>query len=302
MPGDPFTIYAATLSLLASAAEDSPVLAVVDDAHRLDAASAAALMFAARRLDAERVAMLFAARPEDESGFEAPGIPAHHLGGLAHEPAAALLGRDGTRPLDPRVAERLTRATGGNPLALLELPGMLSDGQLAGSEPLDDPLPVTASLEQAFLQRVRALAPESQRALLLAAAGQSDAVGPMADAAGALGVSLSALEPAEEAGLVLLGEGRLEFRHPLVRSAVYHGAAPGDRRAAHRALAEALTQDPGARAWHLAAAALAPDEEVADELEQAAREARGRDGTRPQRARSRWRPGSRPRRIGVHDG
>jgi DNA-binding CsgD family transcriptional regulator len=277
VPGDPFTVYAATLSLLAAVAEQGPVLVVVDDLHWLDAASSAALLFVARRLRAEGIALLFSARP----GFvRFPAEVAElELAGLDRDSAAALLGRS-ARQIDPRVAEHLLAETGGNPLALLELPAVLSEGQLAGREPLRQPLPVGERVRRAFIASVEALPAETRLALLVAAASESGRMDEINGGLEALGVDIAALEPAEEAALVTIADGELHFRHPLVRSAVYEAADSAARRRVHRALAAALAgaEFAAQRAWHLASATVGPDEDVASALERTALVARGRAG------------------------
>jgi DNA-binding CsgD family transcriptional regulator len=277
---DRFMIGAATLSLLAAAGEARPVLVVVDDAQWLDRTSADALLFAARRLEADPVCMVLAAREGEERTFEAPGVGSLEVTGLDRESASSLLARDGGSAIAPEVADRLWHATGGNPLALLELPSMLSAGQLAGREPLEDPLPAGTSVERAFARRARALPGDSQRALLVAAVSVTDDLPTISAAAAVLGAEASALEAAEDVALVHVRGGRIVFRHPLVRSAIYHAAAPSDRRAAHRALAATLRDDqyPEQRAWHLAAAALGPDENAAGALALAAEHALRRSG------------------------
>ena len=274
---DRFSIGAATLGLLAAAAEAEPLLVLVDDAQWLDPSSAAALLFATRRLQADRVLVLFATREGEGRPLETPGIESVLLAGVSREAAAALL--DDQVELAPEVADRLYEATGGNPLALLELSGQLSPEQIAGIAPLEDPLPAGSRVERAFARRAEALPAESRQALLVAAVSRSAAVEPLLGAFDSLGLGAAALEPAEDAGLVRLSEEGLEFRHPLVRSAVYHASLPSERRAAHRALADALVGDGDnpLRAWHLAAAALGPDEEVAAALELVADRARERN-------------------------
>lgn len=272
-----FAAAAATLSLLAAAAEERPTLCLVDDAHWLDAASAEALVFACRRLSAEGIAILFAAREEERRRFGAEVLPAIVLGGLGSADARALLARDGAGALD--VSESFIELSRGNPLALLELPRELRRTQHAGSGD-GPPVPVGARIERAFLARARTLPADTQRALLVAAASDNGDSGPLLRAVGSLGLARTALEPAESAGLVDLADGRCTFSHPLLRSAVYHSADPADRRAAHRSLAAAIgiDGDRGRRAWHLAAAAIGPDEESAVALEGAAEDARARGG------------------------
>jgi DNA-binding CsgD family transcriptional regulator len=275
-----FLVSVATLSLLAEAAEDRPLLCLVDDAQWLDEASAETLAFVARRLHAEGIAMIFAAREGDVRAFEAPGLPELPLGGLAHDAAAALLEERPGRVVSAEVRERLVEATAGNPLALLELSAALSDAQRAGDEPILDPLPVSARIERAFLARVRDL-PDATRALLVvAAADEAGELATVLDAAARLRIAPDALDAAERAELVRVHGGRVELRHPLLRSAVYQGAPASRRRAAHAVLAEALTEPSQAdrRAWHRAAASVDPDPAVVDELERAAQRARRRGG------------------------
>ena len=277
---DRFSVGAATLSLLAAAAEANPVCVIVDDAQWLDSASQEAMAFATKRLQADRAALLFGARDDEERPFEAPGVESMPLTGLPREAAAQLLSRTDATTLAPEVADRLFEATRGNPLALMELPSLLSPEQLAGTTALEDPLPAGSSVERAFTRRVEALPERAQRALVVAAVSGSNEAEVIVAGLVEFGLPADALEPAEDAGLIRVAEGRLEFRHPLVRSAVYHAAQASDRRAAHRALADALaaSSNRDARAWHLAGAALGPDEEAADALEQAAQDARRRGG------------------------
>jgi len=261
-PADRFTVPAALLSLLA--AEDRPVLAVIDDAQWLDQPSLEAFLFAGRRLEQEGVAVLVCGR--GSARLEVPWLERLALAPLEADHARALL----DAAIAPSVADRLIETAAGNPLALLEIPGLLSAAQLAGREPLEDPLRPGTGVERAFSAAVEALPDETRRALLIAAATGSRRL----DVIGAA-VDLRALEPAEAARIVSLADGELEFRHPLLRSTVYHGASLPQRREAHAALAAAAT-DGAARAWHLAACAIAPDEEIAAALEAAALEARGR--------------------------
>jgi DNA-binding CsgD family transcriptional regulator len=277
---DQFLISLASLSLLAVGAETQPLLCLVDDAQWLDAASAHALAFAARRLEAEGIALVFAAREPSDGGFDAPGLPEMHLGGLESEAAATLLTDPAGTSLAPEVREHLVRATGGNPLALLELPRLLSEDQLAGRELLRDPVPIGETMEAAFLGRARTLPGDCQTLLLLAAAEDSGETRLILRAAAALDIEATAFHAAEDAGLVRFGERHVAFRHPLVRSAVYQGASLPERQAIHQKLAETLDRDEYAdrRAWHRAAATNEPDAEVASELEQSADRARLRSG------------------------
>ncbi|MGY1682390.1 ATP-binding protein [Geodermatophilus sp. SYSU D01176] len=276
--GDRFLAFLGTLSLLADAAEEAPVLAVVDDAHWLDEASAAALLFAARRLQAERVALLFAARDGSERRFEAEGVPAIVLGGVAGEAADALLTARAGAAVDPAVRDHLVAATGGNPLALVELVPALTAQQLGGRAPLPAQLPLTGGVERGFLDRCRRLAEPAQRFLLLAAADDTGRLTVVRDAATRLDVDDDALDEVEQAGLLRIDGDDLALYHPLVRSAVYRAATSVQRRAAHRALADVLGADPDRRAWHLAAAAERPDESVVAALDGVAERAVARGG------------------------
>jgi DNA-binding CsgD family transcriptional regulator len=277
---DRFSLGAATLSLLGAAAEATPVCVLVDDAQWLDPASQEALVFAAKRLQADRAALLFAARDGEERPFDAPGVDSLRLTGLEPEAASGLIRRRDGVQVAADVADRLCAATRGNPLALIELPNLLTPEQLAGAVPLEDPLPAGPAVERTFARRVEDLPESSRTALLVAAVSTSSDLDTIVAGLGPLGLGTDALEPAEDAGLLRLTDGKLEFRHPLVRSAVYHAAAPSDRRAAHRAIADGLAGGARAdvRAWHLAGAALGPDEEAAAALEHAAQNARGRGG------------------------
>jgi DNA-binding CsgD family transcriptional regulator len=257
------TVSAGTLSLLAGAGEDGPLLCAVE-----------ALTFAARRLHAEGVVMLFAAREPERTVFPAPGIPELRVEGLAPVAARALLA-ERVPDLAGRTAEQLVGLARGNPLALLELPRMLSGPLRAGRTPLTEPLAVDAQIERAFLERASALSQDARRALLLVATGDPDDVDAVWEALETEHLGRDALAEAEGAGL-LVAE-RLAFCHPLARSAVYQLARPADRRAAHAALAVATTE-PDRRAWQLAAAADRPDEQVAAALEEAAAVARRRGG------------------------
>ena len=273
---DRFAIGAATLGLLAAAAEAAPLLVVVDDAQWLDGPSADALTFAARRLEADRVALLFAARQGELRGFEAPGLQSIELPGLEREDAERLLVSSYAGSVADTVVDLLCSKTGGNPLALIELPAALTPAQLDGTDALPDPLPAGVLVERAFLRRVESLPEETRRALLVCALSISGELGPIARALSALDVSTDALEPAEAAGLIRLLDGVVEFRHTLVRSAIGQAAVPSERRTAHRALAAV---EPGERrAWHLGSAAFGPDEEAAAALEEAAEQARERSG------------------------
>ena len=277
---DRFLIGVAVLGLLAEAAEEMPLVCVVDDAQWLDRPSADALTFAARRLEAEGVVLLFAARDGEVRRFEAEGLAELGLKMLGTEAAGALLAHRVTSTLSPEVRDRLVESAGGNPLALIELSGLLSAEQLAGRVALPDPLPQSTEIERVYLERARRLPAAAQRLLLLVAADDTGSLATVSRAATTLGIEPEALEAAEVAGLVRAIGGGVEFRHPLVRSTLYGDATFAQRQAVHRALAAMFDaeQDADRRAWHRAAASLGEDEAVAGELEHAARRARRRSG------------------------
>ncbi|WP_138735342.1 helix-turn-helix transcriptional regulator [Modestobacter excelsi] len=276
--GDRFLTFLGTLTLLADAAQKAPVLAVIDDAHWLDEASAAALLFAARRLQDERVAMVFAARDGAAREFHTGGLPSVVLEGMTGEAADALLAGPTGRAVEPAVRDRLVTGTGGNPLALVELAAALTGDQLAGHAPLPSQLPLAGGVERAFGDRVCRLTAAAQRFLLVAAADDTGLLSVVREAAHRLGLGEDAGDEAERAGLLRVDERELRLFHPLVRSAVYRMATSSQRRAAHRALADALAADPDRRAWHLAAAADRPDQSVVAALDAAAERAAGRGG------------------------
>jgi len=272
----PFLIGLAALGLLSEAAEQQPLLCVVDDAQWLDGASARALAFVARRLLAERIALVFAAR---DVGSGLGRFPQLRLEPLGRRDARALLESVLATRLDESVLEQIVAETGGNPLAILELPRGLTPGQLAGGFGLPAALPLSTGIEQSFTRRLARLPRDSRRLLLLAAA---DPVGDPAllwRAAEQLAIPETAAHAVESEGLVAI-DGAVAFRHPLVRSAVYGAAEPNERREAHRALADATDPrlDPDRRAWHRAQAVSTPDEGVAGELERSAARAQARGG------------------------
>jgi DNA-binding CsgD family transcriptional regulator len=275
-----FLVSVALLSLLAEAAEQGPLLCVVDDAHWLDDASSESLAFAARRLEAEGIAMLFAARDTEIRRFDASGLDELRLSGLDLDAAAGLLERQADVPLSPDARERLIEATCGNPLALIELSSTLGEPELTGLEPLAEPLPVGPRIEGAFLSRVRQLPEATQAMLLVAAAEDGGGTATVLAAAERLGLERSALDAAERAGLVQVRGTQLAFRHPLIRSAVYQSAPLSQRLAVHGTIADALDADADLdrRAWHRAIASVEPDASVARELEEAARRAWQRSG------------------------
>jgi DNA-binding CsgD family transcriptional regulator len=277
---DRFLVFLAALSLLAEAAEEAPVLALVDDAHWLDDASAAALLFVARRLEAERIALLFAARDGDVRRFDAGEVPNLAVGELDASAAGVLLTALAGVPVPGDVLDRLVASTGGNPLALVELTSALPTGQLSGADPLPLHLPLTEGVERAFLDRVRRLPSGAQSFLLVAAADDSGQAAIVRQAAHALNTTSEEVSAAEDSGLVSLLDGVVTMRHPLVRSAVYGAATGSQRRAAHRALANVLVSsgDVDRRAWHRAAAVEEPDESVVAALDQVAERASQRGG------------------------
>lgn len=275
-PHDRLAVPAGLLGLLARAAEQRPLLAVVDDVHWLDDASRDAILFAARRLVSGGVGMVLAVRDGADEGVDVSGLQELRLNGLDSVSALTLL-RRGAPGLPTGVAEALVEATAGNPLALVELPGTLTPAQLAGESPLADPLPASAAIERAFARQAAALPPDTRRALLVAAALHRGRLDLLTAALRELGLPDDVLTPAEQAHIVSERDGDLAFRHPLLRAAVYQAAGSSERRAAHAALG-AVASDPRVRAWHLAHAATGADETVAAALEEAAHDARARRG------------------------
>ena len=275
---DRLLVGLAVLGLLSEVAEELPLVCLVDDAQWLDQASAQALAFAARRLLAEPVALVFAVREPSEEQ-QLGGLPLLTVAGLSSRDARALLDSVTPGRLDEWVRDRIVAETRGNPLALLELPRGLSAAELAGGFGLPDTPTLASRIERSFLRRFESLPVKTQRLLLAAAAEPVGEVTLLWRAAGRLGVGADAVAPAEAAGLIELG-ARVRFRHPLLRAAVYRAAALPDRREVHRALAEATDPgaDPDRRAWHRACAATGPDEAVAVELERSAAGAQGRGG------------------------
>jgi DNA-binding CsgD family transcriptional regulator len=275
-PGDPLTIGAATLGVLAAVADDGPLLVLVDDAHWIDDASASALLFAARRLEHDPVAAILAARPDEGTPLPLDGLDALRVAGLERPAAAALLAQANPALAAPEV-ERALALSAGNPLGLIEL-ARLPDGLAV--DPAGLPPAVGPAVEEAFSRRVHVLPADARRALLIAAIGEAERLEVLQAAAARLGVGLDALEPAEAAGLVELGPDSVRFRHPLVRAAAYHAATAPDRRSVHGAFAAVLDGDASGlrRAWHLAGAAVGPDAHAASALDAAAAHARQRHG------------------------
>jgi DNA-binding CsgD family transcriptional regulator len=277
---DQFLVALAVLGLLAGAAEVRPLVCLVDDAQWLDRASARALAFVSRRVQAERLALVFAVRDRAE-GDDFAGLPHLVVEGLADSDARAVLASEVRGRLDERVGDRIVAEARGIPLALLELPRGLTPAELAGGFGVSPatPLALTSRIEQSFLRRAESLPPETRRLLLIAAAEPVGDVPLFWRAAERLDIRDDAIVAAEEAGLIEV-RARVRFRHPLVRSAVYRAAAEADRRVAHLALAEATDPDadPDRRAWHRAQAAGGLDPAVAGELERSASRAEGRGG------------------------
>jgi DNA-binding CsgD family transcriptional regulator len=275
-PFDRFAVPAGMLSLLGAAAEERPYVVLADDVHWLDDASREALIFVARRLDAEGVVVLCGARPIGDVLEAFAGVEALAIGGLDDAAAAALLERESPHRVAADVAAGLVATAHGNPLALTEIPRALSADQLAGREPLAGPVAAGQHIENAFARQLADLPDATREALLVASAMQADRHDVFVAALAARGIPADALEPALRAELITL-DGRVDFFHPLLRSATYHAADPVARRSVHGTLA-GLATSPTRRAWHLAAAADAPDEDVAAALELAAGEARARGG------------------------
>jgi DNA-binding CsgD family transcriptional regulator len=268
---DRFLVSAGLLSLLAEACEERPVLCCVDDAQWLDQPSAEALVFAARRFQAEPIALLMAVREGELRRFDAPGVPELEIDGLSEEDARALLTSRLAHSASAEVVATLLGTANGNPLALMELPSALTDAQLDGVEPILGPPPLRGAVEATFGARVERLPEASRRVLLLAAADEAGDLAALERASAQLGLALADLDAAEHEGLVRV-DGTLAFRHPLVRSAVYRSATRTERRAAHEALA-AVAGDPMSSAWHRALVADRADEAIAAELEAAAGQA-----------------------------
>ncbi len=312
-----FAVGAATLSLLATYAEQGAVAVLIDDAHWLDGPSAEAMRFAVRRLVADPIAVLVAVREGEPSLLDGADLPTVRIGGLSREESVSLLDR-----LAPDAAARLHDATAGNPLGLIELGCHADELALA---PAGAPVLVSARVSREFLRRVGQLDEGERRVLLLLATSDSGDLALLDRASRGLGLELSALSAAEHSGLVSMRAGAVEFRHPLVRSAIYASARGEERRAMHRALASALPdRDFDRRAWHLAAAAVGVDERASAALEQAGVRARDRsayataalaferagslasDGERRARlvfaaARQTWHAGSAPRAVALLD-
>jgi DNA-binding CsgD family transcriptional regulator len=273
---DRFLVGLAVLSLLSEAAEEQPLVCLVDDEQWVDRASAQVLGFVARRLGAESVGLVFAARVPSSDIAGLPDLVVERLG---DSDARALLEAALSAPLDTRVRDQILAETRGNPLALLELPRGLTPQQLAGGFGLPTAARLSGGIEENFRRRIDVLPDQTRRLLLIAAAEPLGDPALVWGAAARLGIGAEATAPATEAGLVEFGM-RVRFRHPLVRSAVYGSASPQERREVHAALAEVTDadQDPDRHAWHRAQAAAGPDEAVAAKLERSAGRAQARGG------------------------
>jgi DNA-binding CsgD family transcriptional regulator len=277
---DRFLIAVASLTILSELAEQRPVLCLADDIQWLDTPSADALVFIARRLDTEGIAMLFTVREGEAARFDARDLQTLEVAELDPESASTLLDQGLPSMVVPSVRAALLERAAGNALALVELPKALTGDQLAGIEPLPEALPMTRQIEGLFLERLRQFSNDARHLLLLAAADDTGRLSVVSRAAEKDGVRIDALSEIEHSGLVLVQGDRLAFMHPLVRSSAYAAATSSERRAAHMSLVAALVDDEYAdqRAWHRAAAALGPDADIGTALEETAERARLRSG------------------------
>lgn len=275
-----FLVFLAALGLLAEASERQPVLCVIDDAHWLDEASSAALLFIARRIPFERVAMVFGARDGGIRRFDPAELPTLQLEGLDQDSARALLEASAGLEVPDSVRDQLLERTGGNPLALMEIPSALSQTQLTGEAPLPAHLPLTDGLERVFLDRYDRLSESARLYLLVAAADDSGDALIVDGASERIGVSADGREEAERSRLVRVLGSSIQLRHPLVRSAIYSSASRLERRRAHEALAQVLARrgDRVRATWHSAGALEKPDESTAAALEDVARAANAGGG------------------------
>jgi len=299
-PGDRFAACAGLHALLAATAARQPLLLLIDDAHWLDASSATCFGFVGRRLADRPIAMLVASRPGELSRFDATDFERLDLGSLAPGAARELLGARHAE-LSARAGEAILAAAGGNPLALIELPVQLTETEGAGAVTTRVPLAAPNRLREAFTRRLGVLEPDARLALLVAAAAGSTSTGPIVAACRELGLGSGSLEPAEADGLIAISAEDVQFAHPLLRGVAYGEAEAADRRLAHRALAGSVGGEE--RGWHLAAAAVGPDEEAAAALEDSARHALERGGPAPaadaleRAAALSVNPGDRARRL-----
>jgi DNA-binding CsgD family transcriptional regulator len=267
---DRFLVGLACLTVLSRAAADQPVLCVVDDAGWIDAESARVLGFVSRRLYADQVGVILTVGTSGASrAFEQ--LPKIEVGGLPDDAAAELLRSVVGTPLDPQTVDRVLAGTDCNPLALVEIGSHFTAEELAERAYQPEPIPIGQQLKDRYLRRARHLPPDAQEFLLLAAADVSSELGLVRQAAAEAGIDADAAEKAAEtAGLIEVSGSFARFRHPLMRAAVYHGAADADRRRAHHWLAQATGSDDKGRLWHRAAAAAGPDESLAADLQAAA--------------------------------
>ena len=278
-PADRFLVSMSVLTLVAEIAAEQPLIWLVDDAHWVDRESLGVFGFVGRRLQADSTGLLFCARETSPGLAALDGLPTLRLSGLEPGAARTLLAATVSEPLNARVAARIIDETGGNPLALRELAMHLTPDQLAGRSPLPPRLPVGRLLQGHFLGQARMLPPATGTWLLLASAAPGDDPAALWRAAALLGLEPDVADPAVAQDIVSV-DPRVAFRHPLIRSAVYDGARPGDRRRVHEALASIAGQDgnPDEAAWHRAAATVVPDEDVAAALERSAARAERRGG------------------------
>ena len=282
-PAERFAVFAAIVSVLARTARELPVLVIADDAQWIDTASLEALGFAARRLSATPVGMLIGSRDAVPASFRADGFRHRELPGLSRDGIVTLLGRAVGRPLGHNFVERLAKASHGNPLALLEVAAAAAaDERLAGRIGAGAPLPAGRLIAAALDRRLRQLSLPARRALVVVAAGEAESVHIILSALAHLEAPESVFTEAENAEAICVEGDRVRFRHPLLGSLAYGEAPAEERRRAHAALAACLADGPGAegerRAWHLAAASLAPDEHVAATLTAAAQRFAQRSG------------------------
>jgi len=273
---DPFLVGLAVLGLLTELADEKPLLCVVDDAHWLDDASAQALAFVTRRIEAERIAIVLAVRVVTKPFAELPGL---HVRGLPDEHARELFHRAFPGTIDQRVRDQILAEARGNPLALRELPHLLGPAAIAGGFAVTGGMPLQTRIEKSLVARLQPLPDAARLFLLLAAADPTGDPELLWRASASLGLGPENVDIAERADALTIG-ARVAFRHPLVRSAAYGMAAADDRRRVHAALADATDaqRDPDRRAWHRANATLLPDVQVADDLERSAARARTRGG------------------------
>ncbi|WP_443046569.1 LuxR C-terminal-related transcriptional regulator [Streptomyces sp. DSM 40750] len=269
-PGNPYAACMGALNVLAALGDERPVVVLVDDLHWVDPSSQRVLLFVARRLSSERVALALGSREDHGESGPRRSIPTVQVGGLAPEECETLL--DGS--VTPNVLADLVRISGGNPLALREIASGLTDEQARGERPLLDPPSLGSHLERAWATRIDGLPDPARRALVVLAASRSTAAGPLRKALEAAGLSLDALSPAEEDGLITATADGLDFHHPVLRALVLGRAPLGHRYAAFQALAEVSTGP--LHAWYRASATPGPDEEAAAALAEAALEARRR--------------------------